>query len=92
MELIKQTEQYKLVDSSNGWTASGTVYNNINGSISINCSVTSEETTIGNLNYSKPVEGNVSVSYDVAEANRDAFAAYVDSLVDGVLEQFTSKL
>lgn len=89
MELIKQTEQYKIVDSANGWTTSGTVYNNINGSLSVSCSVSSEAGQVGNLNYSKPVEGNVSISYDVAEANRDVFATYADTLIDGILEQFS---
>lgn len=92
MELIKQTEQYKIVDTSNEWTVTGTVYNNVNGSISMTCSVASEEGSIGNINYNKPAEGNITVSYDVAEANRDKFATYVDTLIDGILNQFVSKL
>ena len=90
MELIKQTEQYKLVDSleEKGWKVSGTVYNNVNGSLSVSCSVSSELDYVGNLSYSKPAEGNVSINYDVAETNRDAFAAYADTLIDGILEHF----
>lgn len=90
MELIKQTEHYRLADvvESTGWKVSGTVYNNTNGSISISCSFNSEMEHIGNLNYSKPVEGNMSLNYDVAEEYRDILAAYADTLIDSILEQF----
>ena len=51
------------------------------------CSVYNEEISVGNLNYTKPVSGNVNVNYDVAEDLRDEFVTHTDNLIEEVLSK-----
>jgi hypothetical protein len=88
MELIKQTEQYKLNWTIDEWVVTGTVYNNINGSLSVNCTVSSPSGQIGAVNYSKPVEGNSNISFEVSETNRKDFAIKMNDLIDQILANF----
>lgn len=86
MELVKLHESYHLTkEFENGWVVNGTVNIEEKGSVSMWCSITKNEESIGNLNYSKPVEGNVNVNYDVAENLRDEFTSYTDLLIDELL-------
>lgn len=86
MELVKLHESYNLTkEFDNGWVVNGTVNVEEKGSVSMWCSVSTEENNIGNLNYSNPAEGNVNVNYDVAENLRDEFTNYTDLLIDELL-------
>lgn len=91
MEFIKQSEQYKIVDSlENGWTVEGTVTKSRD--LNVWASVNSESNgQVGYINYTKPETGHVSLSYNVAEDTRDEFAEYVNTLVDTVLEHFNTQ-
>ena len=90
MELTKQNERYTFADSlENGWNVNGSVNNEINGSLTISASIyEGEGLIIGSFNYYKPSNGNVSVSYDVAETNRDTLTEYINSAVLYILGQF----
>jgi len=95
MEIVKQNETFQISEKAeNGWEMVGTANKDVNGSLSINFNVTkpgglSEQ--IGDCNYYKPQDSDrVSVSYNVEESGRDAFAAYLDKVVDTVLAHFNS--
>lgn len=94
MEITKINETYKLSEeiSENSWKMEGTASKESDGSIQVNFSVnkTGElEGYIGNFNYHKPsVNGNVDVSFNVSEENRDAFMTYTDSIIDQILLHF----
>jgi hypothetical protein len=88
MELIKNSENYNFTDVvDNGWTVTGSASNEVNGSMTLNINVTSDGEYIGDFYYNKPVEGNVHISYNVAEANRDLFVTYSDTVIDFVLSK-----
>lgn len=94
ISIEKQNETYRISDTAeNSWVMTGTAENNVDGSCSINFSVSKPgELTedIGSCNYYKPMDQEmVSVSYNVTEANRDEFVAYVDTVVDAVLAKFS---
>lgn len=89
MELIKHSEYYNFNDTTeNGWNTTGSVNKECNGNLNISINVSSELEYIGDFYYSKPVEGNINMSHNVSEANRDMFITYTDSVIDFVLEQF----
>ena len=89
MELIKNSENFKFVDTTNdGWKVNGSVNHELNGTVSININVSSDTDYIGDFYYNKPVEGNVSVNYNISEANRETFVHYSDTVIDFVLTQF----
>lgn len=89
MELIKNSEYYSFNDvANNGWKASGSVNKESNGNLNINVNISSELEYVGDFYYSKPAEGNISMSHNVSEANRDEFVTYTDTIIDFVLEQF----
>lgn len=91
MELNKKTEQYKLEDffSEKGWTTTGTVYNNTNGTITINCNtINDDKSSIGNINYVRTEENIANISYDVSENIRMEYNVYINALIDNVLKQF----
>lgn len=94
IEIEKQNETYKISETaSNGWIMTGTAENNVDGSCNISFSVNKPDglsENIGSCNYYKPVEQEmVSVNYNVTEANRDEFVAYVDTVIDAVLAKFS---
>jgi hypothetical protein len=87
--LIKNSEYYNFNDTAdNGWNVSGSVNYDTNGNVNINISVSSEMEYVGDFYYNKPVEGNINMSHNVSEANRNMFVTYTDSVIDFVLEQF----
>ena len=89
MELIKHSEYYTFNDTTeNGWNITGSVNKECNGNLNISINVSSELEYIGDFYYSKPTEGNINMSHNVSEANRDMFVTYTDSVIDFVLEQF----
>lgn len=90
MELIKKNENYSLNDTlENGWYTSGDVSYSIDGVISFWANVNKEDgLPIGNIHYTKPVEGNANVNYDMSEENREFLAEYSNKLIDFVVEKF----
>lgn len=88
MVLVKQTEQYRLNTTVGNWSISGTVYKNVNGSISVNATVTFEEEQIGTFNFSKPAEGNVIFNCECAENNRENLSSQANTLISEILTKF----
>lgn len=90
MELIKQNENYTLKDTlENGWYANGNVSYDVEGMLSFWVNVSKEEgSPVGNIHFTKPLEGNVNVSYDMGEENRAELAEYTTKLIDFVVEKF----
>lgn len=94
IEINKQNENYEISESeaSNGWSMTGNATKSVDGTISINFSVTKPgelDQSIGDLSYFKYVESpKVNVNYNVSEENRDNFVTYVDTVLDTVLAKF----
>lgn len=89
MELIKNSENYNFNDTTdNNWNVSGSVSNEVTGNINVNINVSSDSGYIGDFYYNKPIEGNIHMSYNVSEENRDDFVAYTDKALDFILTQF----
>lgn len=88
MELTKQTEQYKFIDVIGELSVVGTVYNNVNGSLSITGIVNTDSKQIGNFNYSRPIEGNISLNIETVENNRESFSSQINVLLNKILAQF----
>lgn len=92
VEIEKQSEAYKISETtSDGWVMNGSADKLQDGSISINFTISKPGELvqdIGSCNYYKPMEGMVSVNYNVTEADRDKFVSYVDTVIDSVLAKF----
>lgn len=94
MEIVKQNETYRITDSVNGWEMEGQTSKDVNGSLNISFSVNAPgelQEYLGDCNYSQPSEvEKASVNFNVAEANRDKFVAYMDTVIDAVLLHFSN--
>lgn len=90
MELIKTSESYNLVDTTEIWNILGSVHKEINGLIRISISVSKIDTGdyIGNFNYTINTEGNVSVNFDCGKNYDEDLFNYGNVLVDKVVNQF----
>jgi hypothetical protein len=91
MELIKQNENYTVVDTTeSGWNVGGNVNHETNNTITINVNISNQDKYIGDFHYYKPVGENaaVHVGYNVSEDNRSEFVNYTNNLINQVLEQF----
>lgn len=89
MELIKQHESYLIQGNlDNDWGVNGYITVEANESFSMNISIFIEDKLIGDFNYSKPVEGNISMLYTIPEEHRMEIVSYANTIVDFVLEQF----
>lgn len=91
MELNKKTEQYKLEDfyQEKGWSITGDVFNNTDGSFSSGFEVLTENKDfVGILNFTKNKNGRFNVNYEVSEENRLEFVKHLHILIDSVLAHF----
>lgn len=93
MNIVKQNETYAISDSTeSGWVMSGSASKDVNGSLNINFNVDKPgelSENVGDCTYSSGVDNDrVMVNYNVSEANRDAFVAYTDVVIDTVLDHF----
>lgn len=93
MKIVKQNETYTISDNTeSGWVMSGSASKDVNGSLNINFNVDKPgelSENVGDCAYSSGVDHDrVMVSYNVSEANRDAFVAYTDVVIDTVLDHF----
>lgn len=86
MEIVKQNCTFSISDTTpDGWRMSGSYSIETSGNLSINYSVQDElGENIGDCNYYKPSEGRISVNYNVSEANKTKFTAYIDTIVEQV--------
>lgn len=94
MEIVKQNETYKITDSVNGWEMEGQASKDISGQLNINFQVTVPgelAENLGDCSYSQASEHErASVSFSVAESNRDKFTAYMDTVIDTVHQHFSN--
>lgn len=94
MEIVKQSETYRITDSVNGWEVEGQASKDVNGSLNINFSVSTPgelQEYLGDCNYSQSSEvEKASVNFNVSEASRDKFVAYMDTVIDAVLLHFSN--
>lgn len=92
ISITKQNETYNISETAeNGWVMKGTASYNTDGTCNVSFTVNKSgglTEDIGNCSYYKPIDGMVSVNYNVAEANRDEFVTYVDTVIDTVLAKF----
>lgn len=89
MELIKNSENYNFNDTTdNNWNVSGSVNTEVTGNINVNINITSDSDYIGDFYYTKPTEGNIHMSYNVSETNKNAFVTYTDKALNYILTQF----
>lgn len=90
MEIIKQTETFNLVDTTDAFTMSGNATKEASGALNIyfNVNKVSGE-TVGNCHYNKYAESeSVQFSVNCSEENRDELTVYADTVIDYVLEYF----
>jgi hypothetical protein len=90
MEITKVNESYSIKDKTDlGCEMNGNAYVEVNGSMNLHGDIRNElGESIGNFSYHKPSEGNVNVSVNVSEENRNTFTEYVDSVIESVLAKF----
>lgn len=83
MEITKQNQTFNLSDTtSNGWTVSGSTTQEVNGSTSINFSVSKDgelNNQVGYYNYNAPTDGMVNINITVLPENLDAVIDYTQT-------------
>ena len=83
MEITKQNQTFKINDTtSDGWTVSGSATQEVNGSTSINFSVSKDgelNNQVGYYNYSIPKNGMANVNITSNPESLDAFIDYTQT-------------
>ena len=83
MEITKQNQTFNINDTtSDGWTVSGSATQEVNGSTSINFSVSKDgelNNQVGYYNYSIPKNGMANVNITSNPESLDAFINYAQT-------------
>lgn len=83
MEITKQNQTFNLKDTtSDGWTVSGSATQEVDGSTSINFSISKDgelNNQVGYYNYNVPTNGMVSVSITALPENLDVVIDYTQT-------------
>lgn len=83
MEITKQNQTFNINDTtSDGWTVSGLATQEVNGSTSINFSVSKDgelNNQVGYYNYSIPKNGMANVNITSNPESLDAFIDYAQT-------------
>ena len=83
MEITKQNQTFNINDTtSDGWTVSGSATQEVNGSTSINFSVSKDgelNNQVGYYNYSIPKNGMANVNITSNPESLDTFIDYVQT-------------
>lgn len=83
MEITKQNQTFNINDTtSEGWTVSGSATQEVNGSTSINFSVSKDgelNNQVGYYNYSIPKNGMANVNITSNPESLDAFIDYTQT-------------
>ena len=83
MEITKQNHTFNINDTtSDGWTVSGSATQEVNGSTSINFSVSKDgelNNQVGYYNYSIPKNGMANVNITSNPESLDAFIDYAQT-------------
>ena len=90
MEITQENERFTIVDTNErGWTAKGTINTSINGHLIVTVTINSLlDDYIGDFSYTKSTDDYINVRYSGSEKNRDAIAAYADTIIDFILNNF----
>ena len=83
MEITKQNQTFNINDTtSEGWTVSGSATQEVNGSTSINFSISKDgelNNQVGYYNYSIPKNGMANVNITSNPESLDAFIDYAQT-------------
>lgn len=83
MEITKQNQTFSINDTtSDGWTVSGSATQEVNGSTSINFSVSKDgelNNQVGYYNYNIPTDGMANVNITSNPESLDAFIDYAQT-------------
>ena len=99
MEITKQNQTFNINDTtSEGWTVSGSATQEVNGSTSINFSISKDgelNNQVGYYNYSIPKNGMANVNITSNPESLDAFIDYAQTatqlIKDYIANQTISK-
>lgn len=87
MELIKINEGYTVTKTlDNDWRVLGSVTKEVSGKIIIFIEMKSEDSVIGTVTYTKPIEGNISYGQSCAEEHRAMVTTQALDLIASILE------
>ena len=95
MEITKQNQTFNINDTtSEGWTVSGSATQEVNGSTSINFSVSKDgelNNQVGYYNYSIPKNGMANVNITSNPESLDAFIDYAQTATQKIKDYLTNQ-
>ena len=95
MEITKQNQTFNINDTtSDGWTVSGSATQGVNGSTSINFSVSKDgelNNQVGYYNYSIPKNGMANVNITSNPESLDAFIDYTQTATQLIKDYLTNQ-
>ena len=95
MEITKQNQTFNIKDTtSDGWTVSGSATQEVNGSTSINFSVSKDgelNNQVGYYNYSIPKNGMANVNITSNPESLDAFIDYAQTATQKIKDYLANQ-
>ena len=95
MEITKQNQTFNINDTtSEGWTVSGSATQEVNGSTSINFSVSKDgelNNQVGYYNYSIPKNGMANVNITSNPESLDAMIDYTQTATQLIKDYLTNQ-
>lgn len=95
MEITKQNQTFNINDTtSEGWTVSGSATQEVNGSTSINFSVSKDgelNNQVGYYNYSIPKNGMANVNITSNPESLDAFIDYAQTATQKIKDYLANQ-
>ena len=95
MEITKQNQTFNINDTtSEGWTVSGSATQEVNGSTSINFSVSKDgelNNQVGYYNYSIPKNGMANVNITSNPESLDAFINYAQTATQKIKDYLANQ-
>ena len=95
MEITKQNQTFNINDTtSDGWTISGSATQEVNGSTSINFSVSKDgelNNQVGYYNYSIPKNGMANVNITSNPESLDAFIDYAQTATQKIKDYLANQ-
>ena len=95
MEITKTNQTFNINDTtSDGWTVSGSATQEVNGSTSINFSVSKDgelNNQVGYYNYSIPKNGMANVNITSNPESLDAFIDYAQTATQKIKDYLTNQ-
>lgn len=90
MEIIKQTENFTLTETTDAYKSAGSITNSASGQLNVHFTINKVEGDyLGDCYYNRQSETNAaSFSISCPEENRAELTTYAVGLVDSVLDYF----